>query len=146
MIRYHHAITGAELEEGDKAYALELMARWFADAGQPVPPVAFTRALPDFAMDYVSVYKRLPVQRIALREGPVNVLFLETHTGHVAHLTTPEGRLRSQHFMHLHKFHFLGKLGLSPAARDLVISIVVLLILALVLLGMSLVLRRRRTH
>ena len=146
VIHYRHAITGAAVEEGDQAYALELAARWFGESGHTMPPVAFTRALPDFAMDYVSVYKRLPVQRIALRDGPVSVLFLETHTGHVAHLTTPEGRLRSLHFMHLHKFHFLGKLGLSAPARDLVISVVVLLILALVVLGTSLVLRPRKKH
>ena len=135
-IRYVHARTGEALGgDADRDYALALYQEWARSSGRPVQPVTFTRALPDFAMDYVSVYKRLPVQRLGLAEAPLSTFFVETHTGHVAHVATPEGRLRSRHFMHLHKYHFLGDLGLGPAARDAVISVVVLLILLVVLLG-----------
>lgn len=135
-LRYVSASSGRERPLADQEYALQLLSQWL---GQPVS-VRDISLRSSYGMDYPAIFTRLPVVRVALQSASLQTAFIETHSGHIAHLSTPYSGARAMRFMLLHKYHWLD--GLGAARRDLLMSLAAAGVLLLAVSG--LLLRRRR--
>ena len=137
-LQYVNAVKGEKVTGADEAYAKKLVERFVGESVE----VRDTELLTKFRFDYPSVYKRLPVRKLSLVNQPQLAMLVETRSGHMANEVTPSSILRALHFINLHKYHFVGRLGLSPPQRDAVMVVLVLLILAALVSGMLLAWRR----
>lgn len=141
QIRYISAAGGVLRADADIAYAQALLSQWL---GGPVALRDSSRRT-TFGMDYPAIFTRLPVVRLALAEGPLATAFVETHSGHIAHITTPASAARAMRFLVLHKYHLLD--GLGARGRDAVMSLAAIGVLLLALSGVLLRWRRwQRTN
>ena len=137
-LRYVNAATGVVWQGGDAQYAeyLAKQASGLADEVKSVKPRKH------FGHDYPVIFKRLPVQKVSFKRDDWLGYFIETQTGQVAGQSSKQGFFQAMHFQWLHKYHFLDKF-MSRAQRDLVMTIIALLILSVVSMGGVLLFKRK---
>ncbi len=105
-------------------------------AGLPMTAMATPQA--GFSDEYGFANKRLPVWRL---ESADHLLFVDSRAGVVAARVNPLDVAEQSSFSRLHKWQFLNPLG--HAARDLILSLAALLLIAGAVAGLTL--RQRRT-
>lgn len=138
-LRYVNAATGIVWEEGDVQYAKYLARQAAGLADVEVKSVTPRKY---FGHDYPVIFKRLPVQKVSFERDDWLGYFIETQTGQVAGLSSKQGFFQAMHFQWLHKYHFLDAF-MSRAQRDLVMTVIALLILSVVSMGGVLLFKRK---
>jgi len=138
-LRYVNAATGRVWDNGDAQYA-EYLAK--QAVGLVDIEVKSVKPRKHFGHDYPVIFKRLPVQKVSFQRDDWLGYFIETQTGQVAGLSSKQGFFQAMHFQWLHKYHFLDKF-MSRAQRDLVMTIIALLILSVVSMGGVLLFKRK---
>ena len=138
-LRYINAMSGQVWEPGDAAYA-----EYIAKQASGLSAVAVKSVKPrrQFGHDYPVIFKRLPVQKVSFQRDDWLGYFVETQTGQIAGLSSKQGFFQAMHFQWLHKYHFLDAF-MSRAQRDLVMSVIVLMILSVVAMGAVLLVKRK---
>lgn len=91
--------------------------------------------------DYGFVNKRLPVVKVAFESENNKTLFVETATSHLAAFITDSDRAEGYSFAIFHKFLFMEWAGKD--IRDLAMVLAALGVLAVGILGLSLLLKRK---
>lgn len=133
---YQNMETSSWLEYGDAQYAIYLAHQFHnsekTGLDNPIHQTE-TQLISEFGMGYPGILRRLPVQKVVIHGGQKTTYFIETKTGKLAGRSTPQQTLRSLHFSFLHKYHMLDFMG--KVNRDIVLSIIVLLIFTVSAVG-----------
>ncbi|MEH6358051.1 MAG: PepSY domain-containing protein [Pseudomonadales bacterium] len=140
-LNYQSSISGHWLKDGDRQYAMSLAA---LASGVAIEKIAKTEVRQHFGRDYPGILKRLPVHKVVFKQEGLLAYYIETQTGLVANRVTGPELAKTLHFMFLHKYRFLNKVGFSVIARDLIMSVIVILIMTTACMGSLLYLRKRR--
>ena len=112
-IRYADAVSGDELQNGDRDYAAEIARRYFGGA-EPV----FTKYLETFDSEYIAIFRILPVYRFDLEDEAGNRVYVSTSTGTVTRATNNRGQFQASVFSLFHKFAFIG----NRTLRNLILT------------------------
>ncbi len=140
-VRYINIQTGQLLDQGWRRHAESLA---LALSGHSAERISEIRLVNGFGGEYGFVNKRLPVHAIDFDLPGKPTLYVETATNTLAAAVGNLDRLEGYSFGYLHKWHFVDFLGKN--VRDLLTSLVALVIMAVLLLGVYRywITRRRR--
>jgi uncharacterized iron-regulated membrane protein len=149
--RYFDLRSGTPLDNGDRKYA-EYLARGFV--GEIQAPVRSAAIVESFDWMYPRINRLLPVWRIEFDRPDAMRAYVDTRTGRLGTLVDRTKAFSSIEFALLHRWQWLDLI--SPAARLIVISLVLLAAGAVTFSGVWIYLARwsqsaarwnlRRTH
>jgi hypothetical protein len=127
--RYVHARTGAVGEGEDELYAKEI-----ASAALGGTPVRKTDYLTGFTMEYINIFRILPVYRFDADDGRGTRVYVSTMTGSVTRNTDDKKQWEADFFSNFHKLMFIRNKDL----RDLTLTVTTAGIFAVGILGIAL--------
>jgi len=139
--RYVNLADGALLPDGDRQYA-EYLARAFV--GEPRTPVRSARLVQSFDWEYPRINRLLPVWRIEFDRADALRAYVDTRTGRLGTIVDRVKAFSSVEFAILHRWQWLDPI--SPAARLVVLSIILLAALGVTLSGCWIYLMRWSAH
>lgn len=121
---------GAPLADGDRQYA-EYLAREFI--GESAAAVRSARIVRSFDWEYPRINRLLPVWRVEFDRADNMRAYVDTRTGRLGTLVDRAKGLSSVEFAILHRWQWLD--SISPAARLVIFSLVLLAALSVALSG-----------
>lgn len=127
------------LENGEELYARELATEF---SGYDESLITGIEKIDSFRPDYGFIFRRLPVWRVKYQGQKYWQYTVDTRDGHMSMRTSTPGLIETLSFVNLHKFHFIDPLG--KELRDYVLLGVILLILAVSVLGILLIRRKKK--
>jgi hypothetical protein len=136
--RYFDA-AGHLIAGGAAQHAAQLACEF---SGLPLSQVMAVTQVTRFEGEYGFLNKRLPVWRVAFATPDHRAVFVENASGVVAADVDDAQRLEGFSFAYLHKGHWRDAVGKD--VRDSVLTLFALLNVAMVVLGLSLWVRRYR--
>lgn len=149
--RYFDLINGTPLADGDRQYA-EYLARAFVDEMRA--PVLNSRIVQSFDWEYPRINRLLPVWRVEFDRSDGMRAYVDTRTGRLGTLVDRVKAFSSVEFAILHRWQWLDLI--SPTARLVVLSVVLLAAAAVTVSGCWIYIARwshsaarwnlRRTH
>jgi hypothetical protein len=127
---YYAVADGAQLPDGDRHYA-EYLAREFA--GETEARVREARIIESFDWEYPRINRLLPVWRIEFERDDALRAYVDTRTARLGTLVDRVKAFSSVEFALLHSWQWLDPF--SPAARIVVMSLLLLAALGVTLSG-----------
>ena len=139
--RYFAVTDGAPLADGDRQYA-EYLAREFV--GETAARIRDARWVESFDWEYPRINRLLPVWRIEFDRADGLRAYVDTRTGRLGTIVDRVKAFSSVEFAILHRWQWLDPI--SPAARLVVLSIILLAALGVTLSGCWIYLMRWSAH
>lgn len=112
---YVNAATGAVEPAFDETYAAEIASSFLGGT-----TVKKTDYLTSFNMEYIGIFRILPVYRFDAADGKGTRVYVSTVTGSVTRLTDDEKQLEANLFTLVHKFGFIRNKDLRDWSLALV--------------------------
>lgn len=137
---YVSARTGAVLADGEPVYA-----RALATLAVPGAHAGEVSTVTKFHGEYGFVFKRLPVQRVALAGVGAPAMYIDTAERAVAAVIDDADRREGWYFAYIHKHDWLVPL-VGKDMRDLFAAVAALLVMTTAIMGGVLALRHYRTR
>jgi len=128
--RYFALKDGARLADGDRRYAERLARGYLSDAHASV---ADARLVTEFGYEYPYINRLLPVWRVEFDRPDHMRAFVDTRTGRLGALSHDAHAISSATFSILHRWLWLDRL--SPAARLVVLSVLIASVLSVTAIG-----------
>jgi hypothetical protein len=132
---------GTPAPEGEPERAIALAS---AQMGFPAPNILGVEQVTQFGGEYSFIYKRLPVIRVRFETPVHDRIYIEPASGGIAAWVRDADALEGTVFSTFHKAEFLTP-WIGKDARNAVLSLLALIQTAIVALGLTLWLKRRRS-
>ncbi|MBP9733985.1 MAG: hypothetical protein KBD07_06410 [Candidatus Omnitrophica bacterium] len=111
--RYVHTVTGSSGGGMDERYAAEIASTALGGVN-----VRKTGYLTDFNMEYINIFRVLPVYRFDAQDGLGTRVYVSTMTGSVTRSTNDRKQWEADFFSNFHKLMFIRNKDL----RDLILT------------------------
>ena len=131
---------GQARELDDRSLAVAMAQRFL---GAPADQVMETTLITSFGADYDFRNKRLPVWEVRFADADATVVYIDTTTGVLADSSRSVDRIERWSFSVLHKWNHLNSLT-GTQIRDVLIVATIGLLLIITLLGLPLLIKRRK--